>query len=701
MNNQEQLIIFLGEELLKYKKKYRNILRERDSLAEHNSTLLNTQYQSNNNSKENDKNINHKVNSTQVFSTGCDENIHPFIRQEIEGEHPQNLTIKQMSDNAVSNALQDKKFPDQLADSELVFDKNNYIKQGRDNDLRNDATDFINKHFFSSDDKFYNFLINFYKVMSDALKKYITKIRPTLKDRYGLLDSYDIDKNIKLIFKGGNVLKAVYSKYKYETSGTVADNLNQLFNKYFSRSDLDYQIIIYPKLTSTEQNNKIIYEFLVDKISILVYWVMNEFRKGYIYKLEDTFDFYQLNNTCKISKLQILKNKLNSTLQNIQQSDNFRKFITTYGAEFDYYSTMKIKNIFFNNVCSDKNELEQYIKNVQTNVVENDIVKSVLNIQNKFYNYRNDIYVEDKIIDDGSKINVKTISQDGADSKCEHYITFIKNVYSNNNPNHLVRTFGLIRTKINFLAEFTSDIGGVTKYGAINVPGELIDLSISRYEDNRNKKFDSKTIDEMYTEYTFDGHGDDDFKFYSYNLEFLMVDLYEVIYADNLVPWEDIKYEKRLYRLFFFSIIELLSLNIGEPGLILFIAKLNEIKSADLDIIEQYSDYFNGLFSQITNSKIKELMFMKIFNKHPEIFTNTSQTDKNKMRHYYGTIQLLLKEIDVILSNIKIFCERPYLGKIDINDENFKILHQMGGDDSHKKYLKYKKKYLCTKNNKI
>lgn len=695
MNNQEELIIFLGEQLLKYKKKYRKILHEYNELEYRNKTSLKIQ----NETKEEKKEYNNfGDDATKFFINKPEENIHPKIKQEIENNKIIFISLTEMSDNAVLNALDDKKFENQLTISEHIFDKNNYIKQGRDNDLRNDATDFINKHFFASDNKFYNFLINFYNVMSDALNKYLTHIRPYLKSEYGLIDTYDINKNIKLIFKGGNILKAVYLKYKYETSGTVADKLNELFNKYFTRSDLDYQIIIYPNFTDDSVQNKIIYNYIVDKLSILVYWVMDEFRKSYIYKLDDNFDFYQLNNTCKISKLKLLKRKLNSTLKNMQNPENFSKFIDTYGMSYNYYKNMEIKNIFFNDICSDKNELDEYIKNIHTNVVESDTVKNVLNIQDYFYNYRNDIYVEDKISEDEKKISVKTINSTTSELKCEHYITFIKNIYSEDKKTKLIRTFALIRTKINFLAEFVSGKLESQKYGAINIPGELIDLSISRFDDNRIKKFTSKKIDDMYTEYNFDGLGSDNFKFNSYNLEYLMIDLFEVIYTDNILPWEDIKYEKRLYRLFFFSIIELLSLKNDEVDLKVFMDLLITVSNVNIEDIINDEDYFENKFSTINNQNIKKLMFLKIFYQHKNIVIKKNVIDNEKLKYYYTTIQILLKEINPILVSLNIFCNEKYLGKININDENFKKIHQMGGNNFEGKYIKYKKKYLLTKN---
>ena len=698
MNKQEELIILLGEQLLKYKKKYRKILSEHNELIYCNEILLKKQNEKNQQKKEyNNNNFDFGDDATTIFMNKSEENIHPKIKQEIEDNKKIFISLVEMSDNAVLNALDDKKFENQLTISEHIFDKNNYIKQGRDNDLRNDATDFINKHFFASDDKFYNFLINFYNVMSDALNKYLTHIRPYLKSEYGLIDTYDINKNIKLIFKGGNILKAVYLKYKYETSGTVADKLNDLFNKYFTRSDLDYQIIIYPNFTGDNVQNKIIYNYIVDKLSILVYWVMDEFRKGYIYKLDDNFDFYQLNNTCKISKLKLLKQKLNSTLKNIQNPENFSKFIDTYGIAYNYYKNMEIKNIFFNDICSDKNELDQYIKNIRTNVVESDTVKNLLNIQNYFYNYRNDIYVEDAISEDAKKISVKTINSGVSELKCEHYITFIKNIYSEDKKTKFIRTFALIRTKINFLAEFTSGTPEAKKYGAINIPGELIDLSISRFDDNRIKKFTSKTMDDMYTEYNFDGLDTDNFKFNSYNLEYLMMDLFEVIYTDNVLPWEDIKYEKRLYRLFFFSIIELLSLKNDEKDLNVFMDKLITISNVNIDDIINDKDYFQNEFSTINNQNIKKLMFLKIFYQHKDIVIKKNAVDDEKIKYYYKTIQTLLKEIKPILVSLNIFCNEQYLGKININDENFKKIHQMGGNNVRQKYIKYKKKYLLTK----
>jgi len=230
----------------------------------------------------------------------------------------------------------------------------------------------------------------------------------------------------------------------------------------------------------------------------------------------------------------------------------------------------------------------------------------------------------------------------------------------------------------------------------MNIPGELIDLSISRFDDNRIKKFSTKKVEEMYAEYNFDGL--DNFKFCSYNLEYLILDLFEVIYTDNELPWQDVKYEKRLYRLFFFSIIELLSLNANELDLKSFMEKLVEISVENVGNITNDEDYFNKKFVTITNKNIKKLMFLRLFYQHEEIMKKKTMADDEEIKRYYTTFQTLLKEINPILSSVNTFCSEEYLGKIDINENKFRNIHQMGGKNVQNKYLKYKKKYLLTKN---
>jgi hypothetical protein len=208
----------------------------------------------------------------------------------------------------------------------------------------------------------------------------------------------------------------------------------------------------------------------------------------------------------------------------------------------------------------------------------------------------------------------------------------------------------------------------------------------------------------MYAEYNFRiPNTSEDFKFVSYNLEYLMLDLFEVIYIDNDLPWEDIKYKKRLHRLLFFSIIELLSLKKGETQLMDFIDILKNIANDNISLITSDSNYFVSKISTITNTKILNLMFVKLFKQHKQIVDlsvsiSTPETDR-EIEEYYLIFQNLLKETDTILSDINSFCAQDFLGKININDESFRNINQIGGLDIEKKYLKYKNKYLKTKIN--
>ena len=75
MNNQEELIIFLGEQLLKYKKKYRKILHEYNELEYRNKTSLKIQ----NEIKEEKKEYNNfGDDATKFFINKPEQNLKIF-----------------------------------------------------------------------------------------------------------------------------------------------------------------------------------------------------------------------------------------------------------------------------------------------------------------------------------------------------------------------------------------------------------------------------------------------------------------------------------------------------------------------------------------------------------------------------------------------------------------------------------------------
>lgn len=661
MNDQEKFMILLTEQYIKYKKKYKQLFQDFEDYKKNN--LLST-----NNILLNNQNTIDYINIVK-------ETIHPEILQNNEGNNIDIFNIDDLIKNAVDKALDKNNFYNKLYDINIIFDKQNYIKQGRDSELRKVVTDFVNKYFLGTDHNFYAMLISFYNFASKAITNYIQQVESDFKSKYtNIYATYDLKKNVILIFKGGNILKGVYLKYKYELPGIVSDKIDELFNEYFSRSDLDFQIVIDSNFTTNDVENETIYEDLVERLGILTYWILYEFKKSYIYRLDETFDFYQVNNKSKISKLNSLKNNLNSTLLELQKTENFDIFLKNYGAEYSYYKNMKINNIFFNNVCLDTTQINLLNNADHSKLINYKSVKRILD--NKIYNFRDDIYV-DKVIDSSKDdIMVKIINQESEKFKCEHYISLIKNIYFKNDETGLIRNFSLIRTKINFVAQFTTNDGGEEKQGLINIPGELIDVSISKFNDDRTKK----KIKDEYTEYSFDGFGNTIFKFFSYSMKGMINDLFSIIFVDSKFPWEDPKYKKRLFRLFFLSLIDILSLKKNETDLNKFLGKLTKISKEVIDNILNNQNYFENLFSGINNSKITDSTLYIIFKQHIKMYYDANLPDNKEMfKGYYENIMKILQDIQPLLDLLSNFCNSKIKGKIDTNNLEFRKLHQFGG----------------------
>jgi sulfur transfer complex TusBCD TusB component (DsrH family) len=649
-NEQEKFMVMIAEELIKYKNKYKETLQELEYQKNLNDTKRNT--------------IKSKFKVIDKFEN-VKEKIHPILNQNIEGNKKTTSTIDELIENAVTNSLKgDAYLKSILSNEEIYFKKNDLIATGRDNELKNTVTKFINNFFLGTDDKFYNMLISFYTFASKALTKYITKKEAEIRVKYPTIrHTYNFSNNIFLVFKGGNMLKAIYQKYKYEVPGKLSDKINELFNKYFSRSDLDFEVVIDKDFSGNNVVDKQIYEELVDNIELLMYCTLTEFKKTYVNNLEEFFNYYKNKNIINILHLATLKKELNENLKELQNPSNFKKFIADYGEYFRYYETMEITNVIFNDLCTNKEELIVLENENYDNFINPEYVKNIMT--NSFYNFRNDMYV-----DDINKLTlVKFIN---TPEKNEFYSTFIKTIEVNRGL--MIRTFCLTRTKINFLAQYTTNDKGSIKYGLMNIPGELIDVSIARFDDYRTVG----NIHTKYLKYKLDCIDNNKiFEFYSYNFTNLIFDIFSIIYIDIKCPWDDIKYEKRLYRLLFMSIIEILSIDSAEIAN--FLNLLKTISTESTTTITNDNNYFSTKLASYTDNKIKNCTFYKILEKHTSIKSNVVRTTEDKFTKYYEIIQKFLKEIDPIIDLIKNFCANKEPGKINVLDADFRNLHQIGG----------------------
>lgn len=151
----------------------------------------------------------------------------------------------------------------------------------------------------------------------------------------------------------------------------------------------------------------------------------------------------------------------------------------------------------------------------------------------------------DKIIDLKNPKNPKSdveIYEDtsGEESFIYNYINYA--LQFQDSAKHIIK-FYLARTKINFKIN-----------GSKNIAGELIDISIPHRKDSQMSKYTtSKKFKKNLDKHIIKNHdADRDFDYYSINIEYIIKDLMNILYTQNVFPWDDTKYLKRIARLIYF-----------------------------------------------------------------------------------------------------------------------------------------------------
>ena len=107
--------------------------------------------------------------------------------------------------------------------------------------------------------------------------------------------------------------------------------------------------------------------------------------------------------------------------------------------------------------------------------------------------------------------------------------------------------FNLVRTKIGFNLN--------TDKGTVYIGGELIDVSIPHRKDSELKLFFDDINNNLESfEIT---HDVCNFKFKSYSVYYLTKDLEKILFKQNLFPWGDAKYTKRINRVFYLYFVDI------------------------------------------------------------------------------------------------------------------------------------------------
>jgi hypothetical protein len=270
------------------------------------------------------------------------------------------------------------------------------------------------------------------------------------------------------------------------------------------------------------------------------------------------------------------------------------------------------------------------------------------------------------------------------------YLSLNEKIKKNTNPDYQ-RLFSLLRLKYNFVIFYKRN----EKYGILNVPAELIDISIATLDDD-DMKYVYKNVTYHINKYTFDKYLKLDY--YGYSITGYIDDILNALFNESNSPWIDPKYTKKISRISYYLMIYILSSN-----------KTIDIKIKILDdLINIYTIPYNRNNLININQLIDNMKSTYSEDDLLQNFLNNIQKIYIKDNKIYETS--IIKHLDItqyIIDNIELYNELSQtmikylnINKIIIN--KYKKINiesyvpQLGG--YYNKYLKYKNKYLELKN---
>jgi hypothetical protein len=342
------------------------------------------------------------------------------------------------------------------------------------------------------------------------------------------------------IYRGGNILKLYKDRFESILPGLSRDLFNQEFGKYFKNSDIDFYTVVKNRDILKEEELYMVNIYIQMMCYYALYisriFIMNNF---------NLFEYCKLNSTAMKMDFNEILNKLNveklkSDSEMIQKS----KFIGLGFNEFMYMKEDTIQKVLdrpqSNIISSDLETWKQYKLSRSTG-------KRDINIDPKDNSVDiNDIdYFQEPLFKIDFEKNMKELIN--KNKILEYYISNNNEIYSQDT----YIEFGLVRLMINFVVVYKNN----GKYGITNGPSELFDLSIGRPGDKSYNVYRKDTLTTYQFEYD-EGMKDEIF---IPKLETTILDLVNILFFPQTFPWEDEKYEKRLYRLLILVFVKQIS----------------------------------------------------------------------------------------------------------------------------------------------
>jgi hypothetical protein len=383
-----------------------------------------------------------------------------------------------------------------------------------DQDVKDIGTKFIVNNFFTSKTSLFNFMQLVYGNLDKALAEY--------REKNGLKPE-----ELFLVFKGGNVLRMVANEVFDLLTPQARGFLTKRYAEYFTRSDNDFSVYVDPRAEALKDN----YEKSFGEITTLVFNELNNIREEFKRNPEKYFDFFKLNSSAASEKMKDALKQLSES-DAVKDKTNHR----WYQADFkqfqllDYRANTSPDCIFFGNY--DFQTVPEGDMLARTRLTEKP--DWIVNTDNRTIQF-----------------------PWGSDS------------------NKLIK-FYLVRLKVAF--DIIYDLLGKTKRKT--VLGELIDVSLLHKDssDTEEENFFEHYKDNISTYTLIAENEKDQIDIKAYSPSYLAKDLKFILFDSFIRPWEGgPKYKKRLYRLFFLHIAELLKqYGLGSKELINYVAEVKE-----------------------------------------------------------------------------------------------------------------------------
>lgn len=427
-------------------------------------------------------------------------------------------------------------------------------------EVKDFGTKFIVKEFFTTQDTLFNFLKIVYETVDTRLAEYRAK--------HGL-----DERAAFFIFKGGNVLRLLANKFMNMLNPEARDLLKETYSDKFTRSDADFGIFLDPNNLKGKDYNE-----TIDEVAKLAYDALGELRTEFVNSPEKYFNFMQRKSKVATDDLNKYLEKL-ADLEAIEDPENPNWF----GAKF-----------------------------AQVQVASESADKSKVCPYRGQYDYRYEF-------DPENKNNIIGIQLGESTSWIMNTINKTLKWEIESLPGNFV-VFYLVRAKAQFEYTYMKDGMLIKK----PIGGELIDISIPHRDDFRLQAF-LDNQDEWLANYTLT-HAETgaSFTMKAESMEGLSADIMEIVFKQFPRPWEAAKYEKRIARLFFLAIVDMVA-NYGtgsaeakkyltgiKEKVIEPLKGLYPLSDASVGLAEQTERDAKALAEKVPNMKIAAEVFNNI-----------------------------------------------------------------------------------------